>query len=72
MNNFWRQYYASLEGAEIIKFVGMTQDEFNPYGDGFPTFLVKFANGKKGTIEISQDPEGNGGGFIFGLDIPQQ
>ena len=72
MNDFWRQYYASLEGATILKFVGMKLDEFNPYGDGFPAFLVKFESGEKGVIEISQDPEGNGGGFIFGLKVPQQ
>jgi len=68
-NNFWKDYYSSLDGATIIRFNGMVADEFNPYG-GFPTFTVKFANGEIGIIEISQDPEGNGGGFIFGLPTP--
>ena len=72
INNVWQNYYSSLEGATIIRFNGMVADEFNPYGDGFPTFTVKFANGEIGIIEISQDPEGNGGGFIFGLPLSNQ
>jgi hypothetical protein len=40
-------------------------------GDGFPTFTIRFANGEVGQIEISQDPEGNGGGFVFGLPTPE-
>jgi hypothetical protein len=63
MNDYWKKYYASLEGATVIKFNGET-----PYG--FPSFTVKFADGYVGKIEISQDPEGNGGGFIFGLISP--
>lgn len=68
-SEFWNKYYGSLEGARIIKFEGMnTEDD---YGDGFPEFSVRFANGEVGIISISQDPEGNGGGFIFGLALPQ-
>jgi hypothetical protein len=67
-NNFWNKYYGSFEGATIIKFLGM---EDSDDGDGFPKFSVKFANGEIGEIEISQDPEGNGGGFIFGLTIEE-
>jgi hypothetical protein len=69
VNDFWRQYYSSLEGATITKFAGMNDAEM---GDGFPAFMVRFANGDEGIIEISRDPEGNGGGFIFGLNMPQQ
>lgn len=68
MNEFWQKYYASLEGATIVKFLGMNEDDTG--GDGFPCFQVRFADGSEGTIEISQDPEGNGGGFIFGLVAP--
>ena len=67
MTDFWTNYYKSLEGATILKFAGMNDSE---NGQGFPCFQVKFANGKEGFIEISQDPEGNGGGFIFGLEMP--
>ena len=66
-NNFWNTYYRSLEGATIVKFDGMAESDF---GDGFPRFTVKFKDGTIGPIEISQDPEGNGGGFIFGLEKP--
>jgi hypothetical protein len=67
-NTYWNKYYGSLEGATIVKFLGMEDVD---YGDGFPKFSVKFANGKVGEIEISQDPEGNGGGFVFGLPTPE-
>jgi hypothetical protein len=65
---FWASYYEALEGAKILKFVEMRGDEFG--GSNFPVFLVKFLNGSIGEIEISQDEEGNGGGFIFGLPLP--
>ena len=68
MNEFWQKYYASLEGATIVKFNGLTENELG--GEGFPSFKVQFADGTEGDIEISQDPEGNGGGFIFGLALP--
>ena len=68
-DEFWKNYYSGLEGATIVKFLGMVEDEFG--GKAFPQFLVKFPNGSLSTIEISQDPEGNGGGFIFGLPIPK-
>jgi hypothetical protein len=39
----------------------MSEEE---YGDGFPQFLI--SNGKEDlVIEVSRDPEGNGGGFLF-------
>lgn len=71
LNDFWKNYYSSLEGATILKFNGMAKDEFNHYDEGFPQYSVRFANGETGIIEISRDPEGNGGGFIFGLNLPK-
>ena len=68
-NKFFSTYYGSFVGATIISFDGMQDNEDG--GDGFPTFTVKFANGEIGQIEISQDAEGNGGGFIFGLPTPE-
>lgn len=66
---FYKKYYSSLEGATIVKFVGMTgEDEYGT--TPFPTFIVRFADGNLRQIEISQDEEGNGGGFVFGLDLP--
>jgi len=67
-DDFWNRYYGSFVGARILSFDGMnTEDDL---GDGFPEFTVRFANGDIGLISISQDPEGNGGGFIFGLALP--
>lgn len=68
--NFWQKYYGSLEGATIIKFHGFPDEADDPMNN-FPSFEVKFKDGSISTIEISQDEEGNGGGFIFGLPIPQ-
>jgi hypothetical protein len=51
-DKFWNNYYRSLEGATIVKFVGMnTEDDF---GDGFPEFQVRFKNGEIDNISISQ------------------
>lgn len=68
-DNFYAKYYGTLVGAKIISFDGMSESDD---GDGFPTFTVKFANGDIDQIEISQDPEGNGGGFVFGLPMPTE
>ena len=59
---FYRKYYGSLEGWTITKFIGMNEDHFG--GNDFPQFLVK-KGAQEAIIEISQDEEGNGGGFIF-------
>lgn len=58
-------YYSALNGATIIKFIGTDEDEFG--GTGFPKFLAKLSNGEVVELVLSQDPEGNGGGFLFGL-----
>jgi hypothetical protein len=65
-SDYWTKYYGDLVGCKILSFNGMKQDE-DGFGDGFPAFTVLFKNGTVREIEISQDPEGNGGGFIFGL-----
>jgi len=72
MNTFWQDYYSSLEGATILSFDGMTGEEADIGISAFPTFTAKLKNGLKVTLEISQDPEGNGGGFIFGLPHPKK
>jgi hypothetical protein len=66
-NEYFAKYYGDLVGATILSFDGM-QNEDCDFGDGFPSFTVKFKDGKIGQIQISQDPEGNGGGFVFGLN----
>jgi len=62
-NAFYTRYYKQLEGAKIVRFYGLTEGEF-------PSFEVELPNCQIIKIEISRDPEGNGGGFIFGLDLP--
>lgn len=65
-SDFWTKYYGDLVGSKILSFNGMKDNE-EGFGDGFPSFTVMFKSGEIGEIQISQDPEGNGGGFIFGL-----
>lgn len=66
-NEFYAKYYGDFVGATILSFDGMNDEE--EFGEGFPTFTVKFKDGETGQIQISRDPEGNGGGFIFGLNM---
>jgi hypothetical protein len=68
-NAFWDKYYRQLEGATVVQFVGVIPDEDEPY-IAFPTLVVRLKDGSICELEISQDPEGNGGGFIFGLPHP--
>ena len=69
MHDFYRRYYKQLEGATITKFQGMVDEDGL---DPFPKFYAKAKDGTKLTLEISRDEEGNGGGFIFGLPIPEE
>lgn len=55
---YWQNYYGQLEGCTIVKYVG--EDEY-----GFPTLIVRYPNGESHEVQISRDPEGNGGGFLF-------
>ncbi len=56
-------YYKQLEGYKIAKYMGV---EPNPFGgEGFPRFLLTKKGWDDIMIEVSQDPEGNGGGFLF-------
>lgn len=52
------KYYKQLEGFSIHKFLGESED-------GFPRFLLKAPNHKDVLVEVSADPEGNYGGFLF-------
>lgn len=65
---YYHRYYSQLEGAKIVSFKGMVDEEYTD--SEFPTFVVKTAKGELLEISISKDPEGNGGGFIFGLYSP--
>ncbi len=65
-NDFLDEYYAQLEGAFIQRYGGINEE-------GFPIFEIVLAgfDSPKVTIEISGDEEGNHGGFIFGLPVPE-
>ena len=60
-----KRYYAQLVGCKIVNF-GFEQDERGLWGSRpFPVFTLERDDGTKITATISQDEEGNGGGFIF-------
>ena len=62
--DFYTRYYTQLVGAKITGFE-LVQDEYDEH-TMWPTYTAK--KGKDTfTIEVSQDPEGNGEGFLFGL-----
>jgi hypothetical protein len=63
----WNQgYYKQLEGATILRFKGTDFDEFGG-NRGFPMFVARLVTGELVELVLSQDEEGNGGGFMFGL-----
>jgi hypothetical protein len=61
-SNFYQRYYGSMVGGRITG-TGTTKD-------GFHFFEVEMPDGKKLKCEISRDEEGNGPGFLFGLENP--
>ena len=68
-DNFFEKYYSQLDGAKIIRYNGMIEDEF--ISVTFPQFEVELADGTKIQLEVARDEEGNGGGFLFGLPYPE-
>ena len=65
--NFYADYYGSLVGATITKVTISDDDE---EGNSWPQFYVTLKDGTKLELELSQDEEGNGPGFMFGLPTP--
>jgi len=57
-NDRMNEYYSQLEGYKIKKYLGEGDD-------GFPAFLLTAPHYKDIKIEVSRDPEGNDGGFLF-------
>ena len=56
---FLTGYYSQLVGGSIKEFI-LKQDED---GSQWPTFIIEVQD-KTYTVEVSQDPEGNGPGFL--------
>ena len=66
MYDWEKKYVSALKGGKIVS-TGVTSD-------GFPYFEVEKGRGAtkvKYRVEVSQDPEGNGPGFLFGLPMPR-
>jgi len=57
-------YYASAVGLTIVA-VEHKVDEYTD--DVWTTLIAVDQQGNQFPLEISQDPEGNGPGFLFGL-----
>lgn len=62
-----RKYLAPLVGGTITE-VGSQEDDMD--GKPWPTFTVRKPDGTEYVIEVAQDEEGNGAGFLFGLPTP--
>lgn len=61
------EYYGALLGGTITKVGSRRQAGDN---EAFPFFEVTKPNGEVYEVEVSQDEEGNGPGFLFGLPNP--
>lgn len=68
---FLRRYLAPLKGGTITGVKVKTEDDFG-YAQAWPTLVVKAKDGTVYEVEVSQDEEGNGPGFLFGLPHPGQ
>lgn len=63
------KYLQPLVGATIEK-VEAHVDEDDDFGEAWPRIYVTLPGEKEQRmLEVSRDEEGNGPGFIFGLDI---
>lgn len=65
------KYLAPLKGATITA-VKVKAEREDGWVDHWPTLTVRTASGETYELEVSQDEEGNGPGFIFGLPTPEQ
>ncbi len=64
---FLTKYLAPLKGARITRIEIKSDDESEEF---WPVLHVVTKSGFAYALEISQDEEGNGPGFIFGLPRP--
>lgn len=68
---YYNKYYGQLVGATIESAGVVAEDEFGSV-NFWPTIHIVTPDGQKLVLEVSQDPEGNGPGFLFGLPTPNQ
>lgn len=67
--DFLQKYLGQLVGA-TIESVDVKVEEDMGYPEVWPRLQAKLADGTTVTLEVSQDTEGNGPGFLFGLPMP--
>jgi hypothetical protein len=60
--NAFDDYYQQLVGYKVVSY--KLDDECEDI-EPFPTFILSHPKKATVKIEVSQDPEGNGGGFLF-------
>ena len=69
---FLKKYLQPLVGATIEKVEAHVEDDYG-FQQAWPRIHVKLpGETETSVLEISQDEEGNGPGFIFGLPFPSQ
>lgn len=69
--DYLKKYYAPLVGMTITDIAIVPDHADGDWGDNWLVIQVTGDNGKRYRLEVSQDPEGNGPGFIFGLPRPE-
>jgi hypothetical protein len=67
---WYDKYFGQLVGGTIMAFK-MKVDDSMGYKEYWPTFKVLLPSVGLVEIELSQDEEGNGPGWLFGLPIPE-
>jgi hypothetical protein len=63
MKDYYKKYYGFMEGAKIVEAGVVERDD-----EIWPHFVIE-KDGEKFHLDVSQDEEGNGPGYIFGLPI---
>ena len=63
----YNKQFKQLVGSKILDFK-MVQCEFDPH-QYWPTFKMQLGKHTKFDLVLSQDEEGNGGGFAFIEDV---
>jgi hypothetical protein len=67
-----REYLKPLEGATIQATGATVEDDGFGLIEAWPRLIVKAKDGTVYDLQVSQDEEGNGPGFLFGLPNPNQ
>lgn len=67
---WYDRYFSSLVGCTIEKAV-LEQDAEGWGDEWWPTLTCRSPTGKVFMVSVSQDEEGNGPGWLFGLPTPE-